>query len=436
MEATARIYVLKSPSRKTQKDLHPVRLCITFNRERRYYSVKEKIKNEEWLFLSNEELPKVICNSPRGKYREIKTEFDRIVNEAKAAINDISNFSFGKFEEKFFTRTGSWDNIIEALIDQIQALKSENRFGYASSFESTLRALIEFHTKKDLTFSNRVRVEERLKDYLGVKKLYFGDINQAWLKSFEKWLYDKGKSKSTVGIYMRNIRVLFNLAIKKHKIKVEYPFQEYKPKEASGRKLALTASQIRLIADYKTKDPLELFYRDLFMFSFLGNGMNLSDIARLKHSNIENETLRFIREKTKNKNHQAEISVPISKQLQIIIDLHSNKAIGHDAYLFPILKNEMSEEKKYTEIKQFTKMLNKYMREIAQKVGIKDRISSYTARHSWATISKNSGTSTEFIKEALGHSNLLVTEKYLKSFEDNTRREHSELIEKQIYSHG
>lgn len=436
MEATARIYIMKSPSRKTQEDLNPVRLCITHNRERRYYSVKEKIKKDEWQFLSKEEIPRVFCTSPRGKFKDIKNDYDRIVTEAKAVINGISSFSFGKFEDKFFRRTSSWDNIIEAFLDQIQTLKSESRFGYASSFESTLRALIEFHTKKELTFSNRVKVEQRYTDYLAVKKLYFGDINQPWLKSFEKWLYEKHKSKSTVGIYMRNIRVLFNLAIKKHKVKVEYPFQEYKPKEASGRKLALTASQIRLIADYKTKDPLEVFYRDLFMFSFLGNGMNLSDIARLKYSNMESETIRFIREKTKNKDHQTEISVPISRQIQNIIARHSNKAVGHDAYLFPILKPDMSDEKKYMEIKQFTKMLNKYLRGIAQNVGIKDRISSYTARHSWATISKNSGTSTEFIKEALGHSNLLVTEKYLKSFEDTTRKEHSEKIEKQIYSHG
>ena len=88
------------------------------------------------------------------------------------------------------------------------------------------------------------------------------------------------------------------------------------------------------------------------------------------------------------------------------------------------------------EIKQFTKMLNKRLRNIARSVGITESISSYTARHSWATIAKNSGASTEFIKESLGHSNVLVTEKYLKSFEETTRREHSEKIEDQIYNHG
>ncbi len=436
MIATARIYILKSPSRKTHDELCPVRLCVTHNRKRKYFSIKERIENDDWLFVKSEDIPRIMCDSPRGKYRNIKFEYDRIVNESKAIINEMSLFSFGKFEEIFFNKTSSWDNIYSALIDHIQALKSDSRFGYASSFESTLRAIKEFHTKKTLTYSNRVKVEQRYEDYLSGKELLFIDITTSWLKKFERWMYEQGKSKSTVGIYMRNIRVLFNLAIKKHKIKADYPFLEYRPKAASGRKLALTAHQIRLIADYETKDPVEIFYRDLFMFSFLSNGMNLSDIARLRYSNVDHNSIVFVREKTKNKDRQTDIKVPITIQMQVIIDRHSNKAVGHDAYLFPILKPKMSDQRLYMEIKQFTKMLNKRLRNIARSVGITESISSYTARHSWATISKNSGASTEFIKESLGHSNVLVTEKYLKSFEDTTRKEHSDKIEKQIYSHG
>ncbi|MEN8230902.1 MAG: site-specific integrase [Bacteroidota bacterium] len=436
MIATARIYILKSPSRKTHDELCPVRLCVTHNRKRRYFSIKEKIKNDDWLFVKSEDIPRIMCDSPRGKYRDIKFEYDRIVDEARNIINGMSVFSFGKFEDRFFCKTGSWDNIFSAFIDHILRLKSDGRFGYASSFESTIRAVKEFHTKKTLSYSNRIKVEQRYKDYLSGKELHFADINHAWLKKFERWLYEQGKAKSTVGIYMRNIRVLFNLAIKKHKIKADYPFLEYRPKAASGRKLALTAHQVRLIADYETKDPVEIFYRDLFMFSFLSNGMNLADIARLRYSNVDHRSIVFVREKTKNKDHQAELNVPITEQMRVIIDRHSNKAVGHDAYMFPILKPEMSDQRLYMEIKQFTKMLNKHLRNIARSVGINERISSYTARHSWATIAKNSGASTEFIKESLGHSNVLVTENYLKSFEETTKREHSEKIEQQIYSHG
>jgi len=113
-----------------------------------------------------------LCESPRGKYKEIKNEYDRIVEEAKGKINDIFPFSFGKFEDEFFRRTSNWDNIITAFIDHIQDLKSEGRFGYASSFESTLRSIIEHHTNRDLTYSNRERVDTRYNDYLAIKKLF------------------------------------------------------------------------------------------------------------------------------------------------------------------------------------------------------------------------------------------------------------------------
>jgi len=436
MIATARIYIQKSPTRKTVDDLCPVRLCVTYNRKRRYYSIKEKITNDDWLFVKSSEIPKIMNDSPRGKYRTIKNEYERIVLEAKKVVGTMKVFSFGAFEDRYFNQVKSWDNIFIAMIDHIKSLKSEGRFGYASSFESTLRAMKEYHSKKVFTYTNRIKVEERYKDYMSGKELLFSEINASWLRNFEKWANQRGKARSTVGIYMRNIRVLFNLAIKEHQISVDYPFSEYHPKEASKRKLALKAHQIRSIADYETKDPNEIFYRDLFMFSFLANGIPVSDLARLRYSNIERNDIVFIREKTKNKDRQTPISVPITKQMQLIIDRHGNKAIGHDAYLFPILRPDMTDHEQYMKIKQFAKMMNKHIREIARDVGITEKISSYTARHSWATISKNSGASTEFIKEQFGHSNVLVTENYLQSFEETTRREHSEDIEKQIYNHG
>jgi integrase/recombinase XerD len=75
----------------------------------------------------------------------------------------------------------------------------------------------------------------------------------------------------------------------------------------------------------------------MFMFSFLANGLNLSDIARLKYSNIDDDSIYFVREKTKNKDEQTELVVPITKQMQNIINNHGSKAIGHDAYIFPVL---------------------------------------------------------------------------------------------------
>ncbi len=441
MQATVRIFIQKAPAKKTIDGRHPVKLAITHKGQRKYYYLKEKIKDDNWLFISEDDIKCVWPKhkngnpvNPRGNYKDIRNEYDRIVRSAQDIISNMSVFSFGQFEDKFFNRAGSWDNVLAAMVDHIHTLKLEGRLGYASSFESALRAVKEFHTGRALKYTCREKVETRYDNYLSGKPLPFIDITPTWLKMFEKALKKKKKSKSTIGIYIRNIRVLFNLAIKKHGVKADYPFTEYSPKTSAGRKLALSAHQIALINNYQTDDPREQFYRDIFMFSFLANGLNLSDIARLKYSNIDGDTIYAVREKTKNKDEQTELKIPITEQMQNIISNHCSRAIGHDAYIFPILTPIRDEQANYAEIKQFVKMVNKHLRNIAKAVGITESISSYTARHSWATISKNSGASTEYIKEALGHSNVLVTEKYLKSFEDSTRREHSNNIERQVYN--
>jgi len=427
MEATARIFYQRAPAKRTIDDRCPVKLCITHRQERRYYSLKEKIINNNWMFITEKNILKV--------NKDIQREYNRIVRAAEDVINEIPEFSFGLFEDKFFNRAGSWDNVFSATWGHIQELKVDGRYGYASSFESTLRAVKEFHIGKKLKLNCRNKVDDRYDKYMEGKKLSFPDITASWLKRFDAEMRDQGKSRSTIGIYTRNIKVLFNLAIKKHGVKVEYPFYEYKPKQAASRKLALTPYQISLIINYKTEDPQEQFCRDIFIFSFLANGMNLSDIARLKYSSIKCNEIVFVREKTKNEaNEEDGIHVPITRQMQRIIDRHGNKTVGHDAYIFPVLSLDWNDRKQYSAIKLFTKTVNNNIKHVASAVGITERISSYVARHSFSTILKNAGASVEYLKEALGHSSIQVTQKYLKSFPSDTRREHSEKLEDQVFN--
>jgi len=433
MQATTGIFYQKAPAKRTKKNLIPVKLRVQRKKEKKYYSLKEKITNKEWLFIAENDIKKITTKNPRGYYKDIAIEYRRIVKLAEDIIKGIPVFSFGLFEERFFNRTGSWDNIFSAMIEYIRELKLEGRFGYATSFESTLRAVKEFHEGKKLNFNSRNKVESRYQEYESGRTLTFQDITVDWLKRFGAYLKDQGKSKSTIGIYTRNIRRLFNLAIKEHGSRAEYPFHKYRPNQAGDRKIALTLHQVSLIANYQTEDPQELFYRDCFTFSFLGNGMNPADLIRLRYSNIINNEIVFQREKTKNSEKPQYIRITLTKRMQSIINQHGNRAIGHDAFIFNVLKSGMSERKQFDVTKEFVNKLNTYLKRIALAVGIKERISSYVSRHSFATISKNSGASVEYLKEALGHSNVAVTEAYLKSFESDTRRKHAERLEEQIF---
>nr|WP_319510188.1 tyrosine-type recombinase/integrase [uncultured Draconibacterium sp.] len=437
MQATAKIFFQTSPAQRNKDGLCPVRLKITHKGKRKYYSITDKLKNDEWAFLDDDQVKqykRYVSNGGRSKIRDVHDEYKRIQDEANSIIESLQQFSFNQFEEVFNHNVTKWDNVFEALLSHIQDLKEQNRYGYSSSFESTLRAVKEFTEKKKFKFNDRKdKVETRTDFYLGGRRLLFIDVTPTWLKKFEAWMVNDGKSKSTIGIYMRNLRVIFNLVIKEHGVKAEYPFIKHKPKTSSGNKRALPASDISKIATFETKHPQKAFYRDIFMFSFLGNGMNTADIARLRYSNIHDDELEFVRQKTKAKDEEEVLRVPITESMSSIIERHGNKSIGYDSYIFPVLKPAMTEREIYYAVKQFTKQLNKYIGQIAEELHL-GHLTSYSARHSWATIAKNSGTSTEFIKEALGHSSVAVTERYLKSFEKSTRQKHSQEMEKAVYN--
>jgi site-specific recombinase XerD len=100
-----------------------------------------------------------------------------------------------------------------------------------------------------------------------------------------------------------------------------------------------------------------------------------------------------------------------------IINKWGNKPGSADQYIFPIISKGLTPTQEYKKIQQATKMINRYAGRIAKQVGITQTVTSYTARHSFATVLKRSGASTEFIGESLGHSSMPTTENYLADFE-------------------
>lgn len=424
MEATSAIFYQNAPSKRAAGGKVPVKLRVQFRDKRRYYSLKDHIRRKEWLYIPEGEEPSKVALK----------EYARIEALADDIISKIPEFSFGQFGDKFLKKPGDWDNVFSAMLDWISDLRLEGRFGTASSFESTLRAIKEFHQGKKFKYNSRDKVDSRHKAYLDGKALSFHDITPKWLKRFEKHLGGQKKSRSTIGVYTRNLRTLFNLAVKKHKVTAPYPFDEYQPFDASDRKVALSAPQVALIHTYKTEDPREQLFRDMFIFSFMANGMNVADILRLKRSNITDNEIKFLREKTKNSRRAKEIKVPVTSTMQRLITRHGSRAVGHNAYIFPILKPSMTPEEQYREVREFTKRMNITLKKIAKAVGIQERVSTYAARHSFASLLRDKGVSSEYLKEALGQSTLSVTERYLKDLDSKTRRDNSELLEDVINS--
>jgi integrase len=184
--------------------------------------------------------------------------------------------------------------------------------------------------------------------------------------------------------------------------------------------MALTLAQIGKIINYQLTTDTEKRCRDLWFFSYLCNGINIVDLLHLKYSDIENGKISFYRIKTisRSKNKKKIVAI-ILPEMQQIIDKWGNPK-NPDNYIFPFLSDKLTPEAEMRIVKNATSLINKKMRAIGKKLEY-GAISTYTARHSFATVLKRSGANTAFIGESLGHTDLKTTENYLDSFEDDTR---------------
>jgi integrase/recombinase XerD len=231
-----------------------------------------------------------------------------------------------------------------------------------------------------------------------------------------------GKSKTTTGIYLRSLRAVFNRA----NIDVSlYPFGERKDKysipTSRNIKKALTIEEIAKIFHYQPQQPgtNEELARDYWIFIYLCNGLNVKDLCLLKRKNIDGDTLKYERAKTKrSKKEKEEITVSLKPEAKTIIVKWGQPSINPETNIFPHLHKNMTAEREREIIHQVTKTINKYMKRIAKELEINKPITTYWARHSFSTVLKRSGASIEFISEALGHSDSKTTCKYLDSFEN------------------
>jgi integrase len=168
--------------------------------------------------------------------------------------------------------------------------------------------------------------------------------------------------------------------------------------------------------------------RDLWFFSYLTNGINFSDMLRLKYKDIAGGEIHFCRQKTiRTTKDQKEIAATLLPEMKAIIKRWGNKDKKPDSYIFPFLSKDMDPVTEKRIIQNVIRLCNKKMAEISKALKY-DTISTYTARHSYATVLKRSGANIAFISESLGHSDLRTTENYLASFEQEARAKNAALL--------
>ncbi len=190
-------------------------------------------------------------------------------------------------------------------------------------------------------------------------------------------------------------------------------------------KKALSKTQLKTLFEATPSTPEQEKAKDFWFFSFACNGMNIKDIALLKWENYKGDKLVFYRAKTirTTKKNPKLTTVYLTDFAIKIIEKYSNEIRTPKGLIFQIISDELSKEQQYSTIKNFTRFLNQNFKTFAVSAGLNESISSYWARHSFATSAIRNGASMEFVSEALSHSNIKTTQGYFAGFEDESKRE-------------
>ena len=154
-------------------------------------------------------------------------------------------------------------------------------------------------------------------------------------------------------------------------------------------------------------------------------------IYNLKYANLQNGFIVFYRQKTiRTRRTHVPIQVFITKPVQDIIDFWGNEDKSLDNYIFGIYKKTESDERNYDLGKLYTHVINERMKEIGKKVDIHVSLTTYVARHTYATTLMRKGVNIAFISESLGHTSLKTTESYLDGFRRDDKMEIAAMLTK------
>lgn len=260
----------------------------------------------------------------------------------------------------------------------------------------------------------------------------FETITPSWLKSFEGYLRAKGLSWNTISTYMRVLSAVYNEAVMEEVATYKpYIFNKVYTGVEANRENALEANvmkrliQIALNRRALLRPSLQLSLQ-YFVLMFMLRGLPFVDLSFMKKSEYKGNIIAYRRKKT-----GRYLVVQLDKTAQVLIKSLMNKDQS-SPYLFPIIHHPDGSLEAYKEYQAALKTLNKHLVAIGKYLKINQKLSSYTARHTWATMAFICNINPAIISQSIGHSSIKVTETYLKPFQQNIINEANKAVLKYV----
>lgn len=352
------------------------------------------IKVSEWnsitqsVLLENAEL-----NTERIRYlADISAKLD---SEYRLLCRIIS--SFDKKAEMYsadciinkyrlIAKENTLSTFIKSIIVQLQ---QNHQHCTARNYQSTLNSFMRFRGGEDLPLDM---------------------MDATIIQSYEAWLKNQSICRNTSSFYMRILRAVYNCAVEKNLVTQQHPFRHVYTGIDKTRKRAVDLGMIKSLKQMDlTGKQSQSFARDMFLMSFCLRGISFVDLAKLRKTDIRGGYLYYTRSKTRQS-----FCVKWEPIMQEITDKYKPQ-VESSEYLFPILSDDSTFNNNAYRNAQMRIGYN--LKAIAKTLGLKENLTLYVARHSWATIARDSNVPVSVISEALGHDSELTTQIYLQSIQ-------------------
>ena len=391
-----KIKVVCRKDRVNQENKAPLFIRFIQLKKVKYVATGLTVHVDDWDFEKQQ------FKETTEQFKEIQYQIDTLVNTHHKKIKRLEALDIEvNFDTLFETSRKRISYTLEDCFKAtIKRLESLGKYGSASKHKTALSALKQ--AKKATT-----KLDE---------------MDLVFLNDFELFLRQKGNQDNSIATKFSLIKALYNKALHEELFTPKSnPFSKFKVGRlwTETRKRAITKDEIQQIIDLEVPTSSNTHYlqfaKDIFLFTYYSAGINFRDIATLKHHNITNGRLNYVRHKTGKK-----ISCKLLPKAQNIMEKYSSPFYDENDYLFPILNANVHK----TELQQFNRIhkalakVNKQLKKIGTLAGIATPLTTYTARHSYATVLKRSGVNIALISESLGHSELSTTQIYLDSFEN------------------
>ena len=374
----------------------PLFLRFTHTRKSKFISLGVSVLPEHWDYEKQ-----IICSEcPENSMLNAV-----IKSKQEEYLKQVTRLEILEIEVNFDTLFGAKSKRINCTVanyfrQQVERMESIGKIGTASKYRYCL-TILEQYKSLDIRFEQ---------------------LDMQYLHDLEAFLIGKGNRSNSIATKFSVLKAVYNRAISDGIFEPkDNPFSRFKVGKywKPTRKQAISKEDILKLKELELSEDSSFylrFARDIFLFSYYTAGINFKDIASLKWCDIQNNRIYYQRHKT-----SKEMSCQLIPEAMQIIERHGSPFYDDEDYIFPILNVQIhkTELQIHNRVHKVLGQINSNLKELSKMIGLKTPLTTYVARHTFATVLKRSGVNIAIISESLGHSDLATTQIYLDSFENS-----------------